>query len=42
MRRDEPWDRLFCDYYRKAHEAEPPEDLLGAFRDVYAEVVAGD
>ncbi len=33
-RRDAPWDALYADYFRRAHQAEPSAELLAAFRDV--------
>lgn len=38
VRTDLPWDELYRDYCRSVHRTEPSDDLLTAFRDVYATV----
>ncbi len=38
VRTDLPWDELFRDYHRNVHGTEPPEEVLTAFREIYAAV----
>lgn len=38
VRTDQPWDELYRGYCRSVHGTEPSEELLQAFREVYAEV----
>ena len=38
-RGDQPWDRLYRDYYRQTHETEAADELVAAFREIHGAAV---